>query len=217
MLQPNKEILDKILFLWNKNKGKSFLSFISENKDVNDYLESLVNSDNWFKNKKRAFVCVANGIYKKVTCKTCGKEIDLIKACKGRVFCSRSCSSKYVNKNRIYTKETNQKSNRIRKETNIKRYGVSCPMQSSEIRNKYKNTCIEKFGTDNPLKDKQIQIKRRKTLMNNYNVDFPFQSEEIRNKSRETNLKRYGVESIFLSDKFKNKIKNTIIEKYGII
>jgi phenolic acid decarboxylase len=63
MNKPSKEIQDKILFLWNKNKGKSFETFIKQNNDVNNYLENLVKSDKWFKNKRRAFVCVANGIY----------------------------------------------------------------------------------------------------------------------------------------------------------
>lgn len=78
--------------LWNKNKGKSFLTFIKENKDVDEYLSNLVNSDKWFENKKRAFVCVANGIYERKRCDICGKEIDLIKACKGTKFCSRHCA-----------------------------------------------------------------------------------------------------------------------------
>ena len=215
MNKPNKQINDKIKNLWNKNKGKSFNSFIKQNPDVNEYLEKLVQNEKWFQNKKRAFVCIANNIYEKKLCKLCNQQIDLIKACKGRIFCSKKCASIYGNKNRIYDDKSIKKANKNREKTNLERYGVKHPMQSSQIREKQKNNCLEKYGVENASQSDLIKEKRKHIFMKKYGVDHPFKSQEVKQKCKNTCLQKYGQDSVLKVKSIKNKIKKTVLKKYG--
>lgn len=215
MNKPSKEIKDKILFLWNKNKGKSFETFIKQNNDVNNYLENLVKSDKWFKNKRRAFVCVANGIYQKKLCEVCHKQIDLIKACKGRRFCSRKCYSLVENKKRIYTKQQIEKGNKKREQTNLLRYGCVYPMQSKNVREKHKQTCLQKYGVENVSYSKEIREKVKKTMIDKYGVDHQFKSQKVKEKSKKTCLQRYGVEYPCLIESAIKKKEQACLQKYG--
>ena len=212
---PSQIVKEKIQLLWNKNKGKSFLTFIKENKDVDEYLERLVESDSWFQNKKRAFVCAANGIYKKKTCEVCGKEIELRKACKGRRFCSSHCVTIYNNRNRVYDEETVSRMNSRRKETNLKKFGVEHPMQSAEIQEKHKRTCMERYGVENAIQSKEIQRKRKENCLEKYGVDSYFKTEKVREKYKKTCMERYGVESTFSLEAVRDKAKQTILDRYG--
>lgn len=214
MEAPNQIVKEKIQFLWNKNRGKSFWTFIKENKDVDEYLEKLVESDPWFQDKRRAFVCVANEIYEKKRCEVCGKEIDLRKACNGRRFCSFKCAS-VCNKKRVYDEEAIARANKKREETNLKKYGSAHPMQSAKVREKHKQTCMERYGVENAIQSQEIQKKRKENCLEKYGVDSHFKTKEVREKYKKTCMERYGVESTFSVKSVREKSKQTMLDKYG--
>lgn len=215
MNEPSKEVKEKIMNLWNKNKGKSFESFIRKNKDVDEYLTKMVESESWFRNKRRAFVCVANGIYEKKLCETCGKEIDLIKACKGRRYCSSHCVMVAEAPKRVYDKETIARMNAKREATNLAKFDSIHPMQSKTVQDKYKQTCLEKYGVENSSQSDVIKEKVKNTCLEKYGVDSHFKTEAVRNKYKQTCLERYGVESTLSAYFVREKAKQTMIEKYG--
>ncbi len=84
-------------------------------------------------------------------------------------------------------------SNKLRQETNLKKYGVKNVSQSKEIREKTEKTCLKKYGKKSPL-----------------------QSEKILNKVKATNLKKYGQKNVFQVPKFQETIRITNLEKYGV-
>lgn len=215
MEYPSEEVKKKIVDLWNRNKGKSFESFIRENNDVDEYLTKMVEVESWFRNKRRAFVCVANGIYEKKLCETCGKEIDLIKACKGRRYCSTHCAMVVEAPKRVYDDEKIARMNVKREATNLKKFGSKHPMQSKLVQDKYKQTCLEKYGVENSSQSDVIKEKVKETCLQRYGVDSHFKTEDVRNKCKQTCLERYGVESTFSADFVKKKVKQTMIERYG--
>ena len=216
MYEPDQKIKDKILSLWDKNRGKSFVSFIRENPDVDEYLEKMVESDAWFRDKRRAFVCVANGIYEKKKCENCGKEINLIKACKGTRFCSHQCGAGSSNHHVSYNAEVIARMKQKREETNLKRYGTKYPMQSKQVKEKHKQTCLEKYGVENAIQSQEIQEKRKQICLKKYGVDNPFKTKEVREKQKKTCMDRYGVESTLSTDFVKEKAKKTLIKNYGV-
>ena len=72
-----------------------------------------------------------------------------------------------------------------RKETCNKKYGVSNPSSSPEIKEKVKKTNIERFGVDNPTKNKEIQEKIKQTNMERYGVEYVSQNPIIKSKQVE--------------------------------
>ena len=215
MERPNEDVKKKIIDLWNKNKGKSFESFVRENKDVDSYLNELVENDSWFLNKRRAFVCVANGIYEKKLCEACGKEIDVIKACRGRRYCSAHCTMLVEAPKRVYDDDKIARMNAKREATNLKKFGSKHPMQSKLVQDKYKKTCLEKYGVENSSQSDVIKEKVKETCLQRYGVDSHFKTEDVRNKCKQTCLEKYGVESTLSTDFVKKKSKQTMIERYG--
>ena len=72
-----------------------------------------------------------------------------------------------------------------RKETCNKKYGVSNPSSSPEIKEKVKKTNIERFGVDNPTKNKEIQEKIKQTNIERYGVEYVSQNPIIKSKQVE--------------------------------
>lgn len=131
-----------------------------------------------------------------------------------------------------------ERAEKLRKKTNLERYGAECVLQNKEIREKIKKifldkygghpmkdpgviqnhqeTCLRKYGVDHPLKVPQIREKIKNVFLDKYGKTCSLQNERIVEKTRQTNLKKYGVEYSTRSDIVKAKIKKSFLDKYGV-
>lgn len=128
-------------------------------------------------------------------------------------------------------------SNKV-KNTNLSKYGVTNPLQNTEIIERIKKTNLERYGTSNPAQNKNIREKIEKTnferygfktnLLNNkfkeeikkihnnkYGFDSHLKNQEIRHKIIKTNKERYGFNTPAQNNQIKEKIKKTNLKKYG--
>lgn len=80
---------------------------------------------------------------------------------------------------------TNISRQKLKKETNLKKYGVEHVLQVKEIRDKFKKTSLDKYGVDNPMKLGEIREKQKQNC----------NTEEVNNRRKQTNLNRYGTEN----------------------
>ena len=102
------------------------------------------------------------------------------------------------------------------RQTNLERYGVENPFQSSEIKEKIKATNLEQYGVEKPCQSSEIKEKIKATNIKRYGFENPFQSPEMKDKIKATNIKRYGFENPFQSPEMKDKIKATNLQRYGV-
>jgi hypothetical protein len=72
----------------------------------------------------------------------------------------------------------------VRKDNNLKTFGVENPQQDEEIKKKGRPTVIERFGVENPQQN-----------INHLEVENPQQNEEIKKKRILTDFEKYIVES----------------------
>ena len=134
-------------------------------------------------------------------CVVCGKEFEYsVRPSEKPKTCSKECQSK------------------LRKLTNMKKYGVdnvsklddikkkiSDINSSEEVKQKRKQTSLLNWGVDNPAKNKEIAKKmsekmssreyldrREKTCIERYGFSSPMMSEEVKAKQARTNIERYG-------------------------
>lgn len=82
-------------------------------------------------------------------------------------------------------------------------------IRSEEVIKKRKETCLKKYGVTNPLLSTEIQDKIKKTNMEKYGSENVFASEYGKSKIRQTCLDRYGCENGGASKKAQAKIKET--------
>jgi len=99
-----------------------------------------------------------------------------------------------------------------KKETCFKNWGVSNPLQSEEVKEKKKQTTLEKYGVEHSAQSNEIQKKAKKTWNNKSKKEI----DEIKEKKKQTTLEKYGVEYSIQSKKVKEKRKQTCMEKYGV-
>jgi hypothetical protein len=104
----------------------------------------------------------------------------------------------------------------MRKETNLKKYGVDNPAKNIEIKEKIKNTNLERYGTASTFQNKEVRDKFNQTCLERYGVEWPWQNKDIYQKRIETHLKKYGVEYPLQSKEVQKKIKQTYLDKYGV-
>lgn len=130
-------------------------------------------------------------------------------------------------------------SNEKRINTNLEKYGVENPFQSSEFKEKSKITCLEKygfqhpmkndevkkklkhsfllnFGVENPQQDEYVRYKTKKTCLNNHGFEYPLQNSLVLDKVKATNVERYGVENQFQREEVKENIKLNNLQTYGV-
>lgn len=137
-------------------------------------------------------------------CTVCGNEASFKNLSKGYFkTCSIKCGQN--------TKESLEK----RKETNLKKYGKSNPMEVDSIKNKLKNTNLLKYGVENAFQNKNIQEKQRNTVRKKYGVAHIFQLDSTKEKFKKTMVEKYGVENPFQMEDFKEKVKSTSLIKYN--
>ena len=144
-----------------------------------------------------------------------------------RPFCSNKCKIKNPNR-KIKTQQTNLKkygvshpsqSKEIKektKQTNLKIRGVEAPSQCPKVKEKYKQTCLEKYGEIHFSKTKIFKENFAKRCIEKWGVKTNLQHEDTKAKIRETNLKKWGVTNPSQNPNIIKKIKEVQMSKYGV-
>lgn len=96
-------------------------------------------------------------------------------------FCSRDCSNS--------ADETNRK----RKETSLRTYGVSNISQSPLVQRKKERTCFKNYGVTNPWRSAVVQKRILDTIRRKYGVDHPAQNSDINHKMLVARFRRKEV------------------------
>ena len=161
-------------------------------------------------------------------CMTCGKPTTFSDICRGyKFYCSTSCSAKSeITKKRreetnlrIFGETSNLKTSEHKKkirETNLRKYGTEYPARSEQVKKKYRETCFEKYGVYSTLQSEVVKTKIQKTNIDKYGCINPMQNKEILEKTRITVQQKYGVDHVFQNDEIKEKSRRTCISKYGV-
>lgn len=157
MEKPSAHLQELIVSIWQKNLRVHDISKdLEKYPEVKEYLNSLLQSDEWFINIRTALTLCAKGIYEKQYCLNCKKELPAKKVIQGKKYCSCKCNcSSYdtkakINKTNLEKYGTvfpnqNEQIKSKRKTTNIKKYGVSSFSQTKEFHEKFKQTCLKKI------------------------------------------------------------------------
>ena len=139
----------------------------------------------------------------KVICDKCGKDIS--KQYRLYLQCHTNdldvcCQCKFVKS----------------KQTNLQKYGVECPAQNAEVKNKARQTCQERYGGDGAMSSKDVQLKAQKTNIERYGVPYRMQRDDELMHFRQTFLDKYGVENPSQLEEVKDKKKQTCLEHFGV-
>jgi hypothetical protein len=111
---------------------------------------------------------------KDIVCLNCNNTFTIPKH-KDRKYCSQSCAQ-------YYTKSKNKDWLIKRDVTNMDKYGVKSPLESEQVRDKYKANLVEKYGVNNPFLVKEFRDKADRTIMDRYGVEFANQNKLIQDK-----------------------------------
>jgi hypothetical protein len=173
------------------------------------------------------FYYIRNNLYEIKKCKYCNNV--LTKNLK-TIFCSSKCNINYQNENtdiidrrsisasntyKNKTEDAKKSTKQKRKETNLKKYGVTNNMHIPEIENAIKKTWLENLGVDNPSKSEIVKEKRKETNLKRYNSISPLQGEKQKIKKKETWIKNLGVDNPGKSKKCQEQAKDTYFKKTG--
>ena len=90
------------------------------------------------------------------------------------------------------TKEELDQIQTKRERTCFEHYGVSSPMQSKIVQQKFMENCYQKTGKFWYLQDPKLRQKGKETLVQKYG-EHPYRSPQILNKKEATCLEKYGV------------------------
>ena len=169
--------------------------FIKDENDYNEY--SKLKPVRQRLNSKVKFIC---------TC--CHNEsIKCFKSLKIPFLC-KTCQNKIS--------QLNPKTKEKKRKTNLLKYGVENPFQSSDKKQKIKEKLLIRYGVDNPQKSKSIKEKTENTCLEKYGYKFPGQIPEVKEKQKKTLIEKYGVDNYTKTEEYKIKYKNTCLKKYGI-
>ena len=95
--------------------------------------------------------CLTNKISSNVECLVCGKPVKFISSSRGySTFCSTKCR---------FTDKGKEHSNKVKENTNIKRYGVKYATQTKNVRDKIEKTNLEKYGFTVASQSKSVSEK----------------------------------------------------------
>lgn len=117
---------------------------------------------------------------------------------------------------RLNLSRTQEERYKVRKQTNISRFGVENAMSLPEIKEKIKQINLKKYGTVCSLQNHDVKQKAKLTCLQKYGVENPFASEKIKEKIKQTNLQKFGVINPAQSKEIKQKIKQTNLNRYGV-
>ena len=153
----------------------------------------------------------------------------------GYIFCEKKCKCCIKSKSDSVIEKCKQRSpdiqrqiNKLRENTNIKKYGVENIFKDKE---KIKQSIKQKYGVENVAHISGVSDKIKNTCLIRYGVENPAQNPEIKKKqlkswssNKDDNLlanklsikKKYGVDYPGQIPGVRDKIKNTCLEKYGV-
>jgi hypothetical protein len=200
-----------------KNTGREVLCTINKLNEVmeRDNAILLVHYDNISGKTNIHFKC------------NCGEDfikncVQLIKVsgafCKK---CTRITWTKHIKETNIkkYGTECSLNSPEIKNkiiDNNLKNYGVEHIMQSTQFRNKVKDIILKKYGVSNVNKLKEVRDKIIKTNLLRYNATNPMKNEEVKKRLIQRIQYKYNVNHISQSSIFKEKLKKTCLKRYGV-
>ena len=145
----------------------------------------------------------------KIICDICGKKSEM----RYNRFVD------YNEENKLITCGSNFCKHKKTEDTNLKKYGVKCSLQSQVVREKIENTNLGRYGSKSPLGSKEIQDKIKDTLKEKYgeNIVNVSQVKEIQDKIKDTLKEKYGEDIVNIGQvqDVKDKIKATLKEKHG--
>lgn len=203
MVNVPEEIKRKIDERYASRPYCSIDSFLKENPDVDEFLQQMIDDEPWFESKRRAFSCVAKGIFEPVKCLNCGVVLSVKKAIDGKMYCCNKCSQ-----------SSPERLAKVR-QTSIERFGCANAMQSKEIRDKQKRTNLERYGVDNVFQLEEKKAKIRQTNLERYGSELYVQSQDWKEKTVATNLEKFGVEFVSQNEDVRAKIRETNLMKFG--
>lgn len=87
-------------------------------------------------------------------------------------------------------RRTTESKNKVRAETNLKKYGVENPNQLQEIIEKRKKTNFAKYGCETPLNFGNVKRKAESTRLEKYGFIHALQSPEIRERQIASSIGR---------------------------
>ena len=147
--------------------------------------------------------------------------------------CGKLTLVKYLNEpTRCCSKECTVK---LRRKTNLERYGTVDSGNSEVSKEKRRKTNLERYGVENPFQSKEIKDKIRQSNLERYGVEYACQDEAVKQKAAEsfqrtfrehgceinekriqTNLERYGTRNVHQNAEVIQKTKKTCLERYGV-
>lgn len=126
----------------------------------------------------------------------------------------------------------------LRERTNLSKYGVRVPAQSSEVREKMEATNLSRYGVKHAAQNEGIKDKTKQTNQERYGKDYFTQTpkwlesvksstkakfgvgwitqrDDVKSKTARTNQQKYGVDCVLSDKSFRDKARNTYKEKTG--
>ncbi len=186
---------------------------------INKYNANVININyyetiNLTRDTKIKFICDCNNEYEK-TFRNIQEFGFFCKECMDKVKLQKQIKTNLEKYGVEYPTQTTEVQEKTKK-TNLERYGVEYSGKLIEMQEKVKNTNIQKYGVEYATQLIETQEKIQNTNMQRYGFKNVNQVPEKKEKSKQTNLIKYGVENVFQNEEIKNKIKQNNIEKYGV-
>jgi len=153
-------------------------------------------------------------------CLVCNKNTKFINISKGYYsYCSYKCAgvSKLTKNRRMKTNLKKYKTTNVAKNPKIKKKISESLLRlpnKKDIIKKRKETCLKKYGVTHAMKNTDVKSLVKKTVLKKYGVENPSQNKKIKEKRAETIFKLYGVKNSFQSKKIIKKIKEIKKQKF---
>jgi hypothetical protein len=106
------------------------------------------------------------------------------------------------------------------KKTMKKKYGVSSPICSPELKekaNQSRKETLKEMGVENVSQLPKHKEKAQNTSINKYGKEHYSQTEEYKQKVRQTCFEKYGETHYSKTEEYKKRQKKTLLEKYGVV
>lgn len=101
---------------------------------------------------------------------------------------------------------------KLKKSTNMKRYGHVCGIHGTYQKETIKQNLKKKYGVENVSQINWVKEKKKNTCRKNFGVDHPMQSSVVMDKSRKTLMRLYGVDNISKVPEIIEKIQKSLFE-----
>jgi len=121
-----------------------------------------------------------------------------------------SCYEAYIKSDYMIKKVVN--SNKLQKQTKIKKYGES---YAKVISKKCIKTNLKKYGVEWSSQNEDIHMKSKQTCRERYGAEFPLQCNDIKDKMKIDSLQIYGVEYPMQSNVVKQHVIENNIKEHG--